>query len=157
YSLEVGYVGDGPSPVGTWEFQVGSGGTVLSWGWLLGLAAAGGLIVPAIRHVPWFARARFRIEKALFAMRRRNRYRTQQPEPADLSDSSGQVLRARYRLRRLVSPGGFSAVYEAEDLNDPAARLAVKVLIRSPGQESWVRDRFAHEVAALRSVDHPCV
>jgi eukaryotic-like serine/threonine-protein kinase len=48
-------------------------------------------------------------------------------------------------------------VYEASDLRDGDARLAVKVLNRSVGQESWIRDRFAHEVAALRSMEHPGV
>jgi serine/threonine protein kinase len=35
--------------------------------------------------------------------------------------------------------------------------VAVKVLNASSRDESWVRDRFAYEVAALRSVDHPGV
>ncbi len=48
-------------------------------------------------------------------------------------------------------------VYEARDLQDGAARLAIKVLNRNSKQEGWVRDRFAHEVAALRSVRHPGV
>jgi streptogramin lyase len=157
YALEVGYIGDGPSTVGSWEFQIGSGAALLSWGWLLGLAAAGGAMIPAVRYVPWFARTRFRIEKALFVMRRRSRYRRQQPAAVGAADYAGEVLRGRYRLDRLVSRGGFSAVYEARDLNDPSARLAVKILNRARGQESWVRDRFAHEVAALRSVDDPGV
>jgi serine/threonine protein kinase len=48
-------------------------------------------------------------------------------------------------------------VYEARDLRDGGARLAVKVLNRNSKQEGWVRDRFAHEVSALRSVQHPGV
>jgi serine/threonine protein kinase len=72
-------------------------------------------------------------------------------------DYSGEVFSGRYRLSRIVSRGGFSVVYEARDLRDGSARLAVKVLNRSAGQERWIRDRFAHEVAALRSIAHPGV
>lgn len=72
-------------------------------------------------------------------------------------DHSGETLLSRYRLNRVVSRGGFSVVYEARDLRDGNSRLAVKILNRNSKQEGWVRDRFAHEVAALRSVDHPGV
>src|SRR6185436_19075347 len=74
-----------------------------------------------------------------------------------VNDYSGATLSVRYQLNRIISRGGFSVVYEARDLRDGNAHLAVKVLNRSAGQESWVRGRFAHEVAALRSVQHPGV
>jgi serine/threonine-protein kinase len=48
-------------------------------------------------------------------------------------------------------------VYEARDLRHGNTRVAVKVLHRTAGEDRWIRDRFAHEVAALRSVDHPGV
>ena len=69
---------------------------------------------------------------------------------AAATDHTGETLLGRYRLARIVSRGGFSVVYEARDLRDGNARLAVKVLNRNSKQEGWMRDRFAHEVAALR-------
>jgi serine/threonine-protein kinase len=156
YSLEVGYIGNGESAVGVWDFRIGAGGG-LGWGWLVGLVLAGGAMAPAALHAPRVARTRFRMEKALFLMRRRAQYRKLQPGAADTTENEGQVMLGRYRLERMVSRGGFAVVYEARDLKDPTARLAVKVLNRARGQESWVRDRFAHEVAALRSVEHPGV
>ena len=76
---------------------------------------------------------------------------------AAATDHTGETLLGRYRLASIVSRGGFSVVYEARDLRDGNARLAVKVLNLNSKQEGWVRDRFAHEVAALRSVQHPGV
>jgi ligand-binding sensor domain-containing protein len=160
YTLEIGYTGDGPSAVAAYSFRLGSAATGLAWGWIIGLAAAGGVMVPAVRHVPWLARVKFRIDKALFVMRRRyGRKKSYDPQrmASGAQDYAGEVLAGRYRLGRMVSRGGFSVVYEARDLQDAKARLAVKVLDRGRGQEGWVRDRFAHEVAALRSVEHPGV
>jgi hypothetical protein len=159
YSLQIGYAGNGESAVGSWAFRVGAGGAAsLTWAWLIGLVAAGGAMVPAVRRVPWFARTRFRLERALFLMRRRSRYRNYQSDtPAEGNDYSGEMLLDRYRLGRIVSRGGFSIVYEAFDINDPGARVAVKVLNRGGRQDGWMRDRFAHEVSALRSVEHPGV
>jgi serine/threonine protein kinase len=73
-----------------------------------------------------------------------------------MSDYSGEVLAGRYYVGRAISRGGFSVVYEARDIR-ANEKVAVKVLTRSSGDESWIRDRFAHEVSAMRSVDHPGV
>src|SRR5205085_5922173 len=45
YSLEIGYTGDGASAVAAYSFRIGSGGTFLAWGWLVGLVAAGAAMV----------------------------------------------------------------------------------------------------------------
>jgi serine/threonine protein kinase len=111
-----------------------------------------------VRHTPGFDVAKFRIEKAVFLVRRRyshQNFDTPSGAGANPQDYSGVTLSGRYQLIRIVSRGGFSAVYEARDLRDGDARLAVKVLSRGSGEPGWLRDRFAHEVAALRSVDHP--
>jgi ligand-binding sensor domain-containing protein len=160
YTLEVGFSGDGASAVGAYPFRIGAGGWSTSWLWVIALLMVSGALVPLARHVPSLDRAKFRIEKAVFLLRRRySHQKFSSPSGAvpTTNDYSGETLTGRYRLSRIVSRGGFSVVYEATDLRDGNARLAVKVLNRSSGQEGWVRDRFAHEVAALRSVQHPGV
>ena len=81
---------------------------------------------------------------------------SQGPEAA-APDRSGETLFSRYRLLRPVSRGGFAVVYEATDLESGGARVAVKILDATLRDETWMRDRFAYEVAALRSVHHPGV
>jgi ligand-binding sensor domain-containing protein len=160
YTLEVGYSGDGVSAVRAYPFRIGAGGWSISWLWVIGVLMVTGALVPMARHVPSLDRAKFRMEKAVFLLRRRySHQKFSSPSGGDpfTNDYSGETFSGRYRLSRIVSRGGFSVVYEASDLRDGEARLAVKVLNRSAGQESWVRDRFAHEVAALRSVQHPGV
>jgi ligand-binding sensor domain-containing protein/predicted Ser/Thr protein kinase len=160
YSLEIAFTGNGPSPVTTYSFRVGTGRSAPRWRWPVALLAAATVLVLIVLFTPGLDRIRFRAEKAIFLLRRR----LSNPSPthpsdanAGATDHSGETLLGRYRLSRVVSRGGFSVVYEARDLRDGNARLAVKVLNRNSKQEGWVRDRFAHEVAALRSVQHPGV
>jgi ligand-binding sensor domain-containing protein/predicted Ser/Thr protein kinase len=160
YSLEIGFTGNGPSPVTTYSFRVGTGRSATRWRWPVAFLAAVTAITLIILFTPGLDRIRFRAEKAIFLLRRR--FSNPSPtNPADAhsaaTDHTGETLLGRYRLSRVVSRGGFSVVYEARDLRDGNARLAVKVLNRNSKQEGWVRDRFAHEVAALRSVQHPGV
>ena len=160
YTLELGYSGDGPSAVSSYAFQIGAGGAHLSWVWVIGVLMVSGAMLPMVRHTPGFDLAKFRIEKAVFLLRRRyshQNFDTPSGPGTNLQDFCGATFSGRYQLSRIVSRGGFSAVYEARDLRDGTARLAVKVLSRGSAQQGWLRDRFAHEVAALRSVDHPGV
>jgi len=164
YRLETGYTGNGPSAVATYPFRIGpppgiGEGLGLSWRWLIGLLIAAGTLVWIVPRVPLFDLARFRIEKAVFLLRRRYSHRrlSSSGPVTDAPDYSGETFSGRYHLSRVVSRGGFSVVYESRDLRDRDARLAVKVLHRAVGAKGWVRDRFAHEVAALRSVQHPGV
>src|SRR5262249_2857040 len=160
YTLELGFAGNGPSAIGAYPIRIGTGGSGLSWLWVIGLLMTAGAFVPIVRYVPWLDRARFRVEKAVFLLRRRYGHRKVSSSGGSFpvaNDYSCSILSGRYQLDRIVSRGGFSVVYEARDLRDGAVRLAVKVLNRGAGEESWVRDRFAHEVAALRSVEHPGV
>jgi hypothetical protein len=156
YSLELSYTGNGTSDVGTYRLQIGS---PVSWTWPIGLLAAAGVLFPVVRFTPWFERTRFRIAKTIFLLRRRRSASANSSSDgvAAAYDYSGETFASRYHLARIISRGGFSIVYEAHDLGDLRnhARVAVKVLNRSSGGESQVRDRFAHEVAALRSIDQP--
>lgn len=160
YSLQIGFTGNQPSPVTTYAFRVGAGRSALHWRWPLAFLCAAIAIILIVRFAPGLDRVRFRLEKTAFLLRRR----FSNAPPADPSaahspapDHSGETLLGRYRLSRVVSRGGFSVVYEARDLRDGNARLAVKVLNRNSKQEGWIRNRFAHEVAALRTVQHPGV
>jgi ligand-binding sensor domain-containing protein/predicted Ser/Thr protein kinase len=159
YSLEISFTGNGPSPVTTYSFRVGTGRSATRWRWPVALLSAATAIILIILFTPGLDRIRFRAEKAVFLLRRRlsNPSPTTPAALAAATDHTGETLLGRYRLSRVVSRGGFSVVYEARDLRDGNARLAVKVLNRNSKQEGWVRDRFAHEVAALRSVQHPGV
>jgi ligand-binding sensor domain-containing protein/tRNA A-37 threonylcarbamoyl transferase component Bud32 len=159
YTLELGYTGAGASAVAAYPLRIGTGGAGLSWLWIVGMLAPAGALVPVLRRAPWFERARFRTQKSIFLLRRRyGRHRGSSSSSRDAApaDYTGEVLAGRYYLGRVVSRGGFSVVYEARDLQ-VNARVVVKALNRSSGNESWIRDRFAHEVAALRSVEHPGV
>ncbi len=160
YSLQISFTGNGTSPITTYAFRVGGGHAAPRWRWPIALIGAAAAILLIVRFSPGLDRVRFRIEKAAFLLRRRLSH----PGPGSPAvahpsapDHSGETLLGRYRISRVVSRGGFSVVYEARDLRDGNARLAIKVLNRNSKQEGWVRDRFAHEVAALRSVEHPGV
>jgi ligand-binding sensor domain-containing protein len=147
YQLEVRGVGGGK--VRRAEFAVESAmGRWLQWGVvLLGM----GLGMFALRRQPWVKKGSYWVRKWAFLRRTRKEdiegdWRIHRP---------GEVLFRRYELVRLVSRGGFSSVFEARDLEEPKrGRLAVKVLRPIPGQESWSREHFAQEVAALRSLEH---
>jgi serine/threonine-protein kinase len=160
YSLEMSFTGNEPSPVTTYAFRVGAGRSASRWRWPVAFLCAAIAIFLIVRFAPGLERARFRIEKTAFLLRRRFSLAAPAgPSAAHTAppDHSGETLVGRYRLSRVVSRGGFSVVYEARDLRDGNARLAVKVLNRNSKQDGWIRDRFAHEVAALRSVEHPGV
>jgi ligand-binding sensor domain-containing protein len=160
YTLQISFTGNGPSPVTTYSFRVGAGRSAMRWRWPIVFLCAAGVIILTVRFAPGLERVRFRIEKALFLLGRRFSHPRSANQPGAqpaAPDHSGETLLGRYRLNRVVARGGFSVVYEARDLRDGNARLAVKVLNLNSKQEGWVRDRFAHEVAALRSVQHPGV
>ncbi len=160
YTLEVAYAG-GTSQIGRWQLSIGNAAPGISWLWLLLVPAGLSPIFfrSARTNSSWFDKLKFQAEKSIFLWRRRHqrgRFR------ASSDDHSGETLASRYRLSRIVSRGGFSVVYEAADLSDENARIAVKIMNHAVGDSDgskagWIRDRFAQEVAALRSVDHPGV
>ncbi|MFN7923411.1 MAG: protein kinase [Bryobacteraceae bacterium] len=128
------------------------------WPWfalgLGGLAMVGWLL----RTHPATETIRFKLARQAFLLRRRFK-RTEVVSSApgmDIVDRSGEVLDGRYELLRPLSRGGFSVVYEGKD-RQTERPVAVKVLDIDPARQGWVRERFAHEVAALSSIRHPGV
>ncbi len=156
YTLELGYAGIGTSAIGQYRLQIG---TVVNWGWPFGLLSAVGILIPVVRYAPWFERTRFRMARSLFLLRRRysRGAHSSSEQAVGVVDRSGETLAGCYRLTRLISRSGFSVVYEARDVVGTESTVAVKILNRSYDDDGRMRDRFAHEVAALRSVDHPGV
>ena len=157
-TLEVTFTGNGSSPKLTVPLRVGSAPFNWSSGlWLLSLPLGVGVLA---RFLPWPQRIRYHMAKDLFLLRRRFVERKAEPRyvpPANPYGRSGELVAERYRLVRVVSRGGFSVVYDARDLQQDGARVAVKCLSGASVDPGWLRDRFAHEVAALQSVRHPAV
>ena len=163
YSLEIAFAGEEASvAAGVWSFRIGPPAPFISWYWPALFFSSIGAFVIAVRHLPWLEGVNFRINKALFLLRRRygrTRHSSSPSIKAEPEDYCGQVLCDRYHLTEVVSRGGFSVVYAARDLRNQSERVAIKMLNRHSraSGDSWVRNRFAHEVAALRSVQHPAV
>jgi ligand-binding sensor domain-containing protein len=159
YTLEVALNGAGDSPVLTYPFRIGPPAVRISWLWL-SLPLGGGALALFSPWFPWSERVRYWATKRLFLLRRRlapMRFSSSGDHSVPGSDYTGAVLAERYQVIRAVSRGGFSVVYDARDLRDGYSRVAIKVLNAASGSESWVRDRFAHEVAALQAIRHRAV
>jgi ligand-binding sensor domain-containing protein len=158
YTLEVAYTGNSPSPTLTFDFRVGPPPLHISWIWFLALAAAGALIF--LSRSIWLESVGYSLSKALFLSRHWLRSRNGRGIDQSLLtgfDHTGQTLYGRYQLVRAVSRGGFSVVYQAHDMRNGNTPVAVKVLIPNTGASGWLKERFAQEVASLRSIDHPGV
>jgi hypothetical protein len=156
YTLEVAYAGSGTSPTLSFALHLTDPARRLSWLWLLALAGAGGLLVFLNRRSPSLKRAGYRLSKAKFVWRRwlRDRNGDRSRDGISLAaERTGTTIYSRYRIIQPVSRGGFSMVYEARDLQNGNARVAVKILTFVSGRDGWVRERFVQEVAALRSIE----
>jgi len=71
---------------------------------------------------------------------------------------SPTLLTRGYRLRALVGKGGFGAVYQAEDVQHPGRRVALKQINLkdlSPQQVIEATDTFNREVGLLSGLAHP--
>ncbi len=158
YTLEVAAAGLGSPGILRHEFRAGAGQR-WSWWWPAGLGSLA-LIVLFGPWFPWAERVRYKLTKHVFLLRRRFQPgSSSSSEDLALSgrDYCGSVLADRYQVTRVLSKGGFAVVYEALDMRAGASRVAIKVLHQISGRESWLRDRFAHELAALKSIHHPSV
>src|ERR1700687_2663426 len=69
----------------------------------------------------------------------------------------GQVLAARFRLRRFIAHGGMGEVWEAEDLEFAGEPVAVKTLRSEIARDDWALARFRREIQLARKVTHPNV
>ena len=159
YTLEIAYAGDEEAgPLLAQSFQVGAPGS--AWWPMVGLPLFGtaSLLLLARRTRVW-QRARYWLSKTVFLVRRRWRGNAATaPEFRSPVARAGETVFGRYHLVRPISHGGFAVVYEARDLENEGAKVAVKILrSKAPGADRWLRGRFAQEVAALRSVRHESV
>jgi tRNA A-37 threonylcarbamoyl transferase component Bud32 len=161
HTLDLGYAGAGPSATHTFRFRIAPAPSLIGWWWTLAGVLIAGTAAAGLGRLPALDAIKFRVAKAVFVLRRRFSRRVPDSSPscaATVKDRSGATVADRYRLEHVISRGGFSAVYSATDMRDNR-RVAVKILHRShrAREDSWIRRRFAHEVAALQCVKHPGV
>ena|SRR3989338_4868250 len=72
---------------------------------------------------------------------------------------TGEVLRQRYRVTRLIGQGGMGSIYQAEDLLLEGRQCAVKEVqgdpLANPQLQQQQRDQFYREASVLARLDHP--
>lgn len=69
--------------------------------------------------------------------------------------SAGALLNNRYLIERELGRGGIGVVYLARDKQLISRPVVVKVLLEDAMRNSWVVNKFRHEIDALTRVDHP--
>jgi serine/threonine-protein kinase len=72
---------------------------------------------------------------------------------------SGETLRSRYKIRRVIGHGGMGSIYLADDLRLEGRQCALKEVIHDlslPGEiVRQARDQFEREAIVLARLDHP--
>lgn len=72
---------------------------------------------------------------------------------------AGEVLRGRYRVRRIIGQGGMGSIYLADDLRLEGRQCALKEVEHdrslSPEMLREARDQFLREATVLARLDHP--
>jgi len=72
---------------------------------------------------------------------------------------TGEVLRSRYKIRRIIGHGGMGSIYLADDLRLEGRQCALKEVEhdRTLPQEvvNQTRDQFLREATVLARLDHP--
>lgn len=77
------------------------------------------------------------------------------PRRSSAQRMTGQLLRGRYRLEKLIGKGGMGAVYEATDLQS-SGQVAIKlVLAHLALSDSSAPGRFRREAQAAAAIDNP--
>ena len=74
----------------------------------------------------------------------------------EVHDLAGDVLDSRFEVGALLARGGFANVMTGYD-RSRKERCAVKIFRNEVKVQSWIRQRFEQEVAALQKVRHPNV
>ena len=72
---------------------------------------------------------------------------------------SGEVLRDRYRIRRIIGQGGMGSIYLADDLRLEGRQCALKEVEHESTTDQELlkenRDQFLREATVLARLDHP--
>lgn len=163
YKLELAHAGKGQAPVSSFAFEVSGGGNRFAWMAFLLVASAGaGLFGWLLAgKSPAGEKVRYVGSKAWFMFRRRilglQGFAANDEALAAGSALCGQTFLNRYRLDAVIASSRFSTVYEGADTRNPETALAVKVLKTGGENGNHVKSRFVHEIAALRTVQHPGV
>jgi serine/threonine-protein kinase len=75
------------------------------------------------------------------------------------SVKSGEVLRGRYKIRRIIGQGGMGCIYLADDLRLEGRQCALKEVENDrslpPELIREARDQFMREATVLARLDHP--
>src|SRR5438067_2257729 len=88
-----------------------------------------------------------------------NQHSAPSASTAPASDNAGlaigMMLNNRYLIERELGRGGIGVVYLARDNQLSSRPVVVKVLLEDALQNSWVVNKFRHEIEALSKIDHP--
>jgi serine/threonine-protein kinase len=72
---------------------------------------------------------------------------------------AGEVLRNRYKIRRIIGQGGMGSIYLADDLRLEGRHCALKEVEHDrslpPEMLRQARDQFLREATVLARLDHP--
>src|SRR4030065_418160 len=72
---------------------------------------------------------------------------------------SGEVLKNRYKIRRIIGQGGMGSIYLADDLRLEGRQCAIKEVEHDrtlpPDVVNQARDQFLREATVLARLDHP--
>jgi len=111
-----------------------------------------GLYAQKIRRIPRQARDRFPQNWGVGG-RRRDGVDMPVPLPA------GEILKERYKIRRIIGQGGMGSVYLADDERLEGRLCAVKEVFHDPilgdDLKQQARDQFLREATVLARLDHP--
>ena len=72
---------------------------------------------------------------------------------------SGEVLKNRYKIRRIIGQGGMGSIYLADDLRLEGRQCAIKEVEHDrtlpPDMLRQAREQFMREATVLARLDHP--
>jgi serine/threonine-protein kinase len=69
----------------------------------------------------------------------------------------GMSLNRRYLVEKEIGRGGFGAVYLARDKQLHLKPVVIKILLKHPDDDPWLKRKFRQEIEALTRIDHPGV